>query len=306
MLIRHYKGEPNRYVIRYKNGVMEKDGTGLAFWYRPFNTSIVAIPVGSQDAPFIFNETTSDFQEISIQGQLSFRLTQPLDITKVFDFTIDPKRGNFRSDDPEKLIARTVNLVQAHTRSGVNQLSLEQALIEVKELASTVLVKVQQEAELEAIGIRVESLHFSEVKATPEMRKALEADYRESLQQRADQAIYARRMAAVEEEAKISNQEMDNTVELEERRRELVIKQSKNRLQQAEAEAKALEMEAEAETKADEIRFGLYKSLSPQALLGLALKDWAGGGGSIGNLSISPDLLTDLVKWVGSTPRDSQ
>lgn len=299
MILKYFKGEPNAYVIRYRNGKVRKHGVGLAFWYWPHNTSVASLPMVTQDAAFIFSETTANYQEISIQGQLSYRLTDPVEAAKILDFTIDPKTGRYAGKDPEKLVQRVVNAVQANTRSGVNRLSLDDALIKVKELASAVLKQVQQEAELQVLGVVVEGLHFNAVKATPEMQKALEADYRESLQQRADLAIYARRKSAVEEESKISNREMDTEVELEERRRDLVVKQADNRIKSAEAEAQAIALEAEAEARSDEIRFGLYQNLTPQALVGLALKEWAANAGTIGNLTITPDLLSNVVKWVG-------
>ncbi|MDH5178300.1 MAG: SPFH domain-containing protein [Gammaproteobacteria bacterium] len=303
-MYRYFKGEPNAFVIRYKNGKLKRHGPGLTFWYWPHNTSIASLPLVTQDAPFIFKETTANYQEVSIQGQLRYRFIEPLEAAGLMDFTIDPKTGRYRSKDPEKLVQRVINAVQANTRSGVNKLSLDEALIKVKELSSTVLQQVQSEDALRTLGVVVESLHFTTVKATPEMQKALEADYRESLQQRADLAIYARRKSAVEEESKISNRELDNEVELEQRRRELVARQAENRIKSAEAEAKAMELEAEAETRADEIRFGLYQNLTPQALVGLALKEWAANAGTIGNLTITPDLLANVVQWIGGKDHD--
>ena len=38
------------------------------------NSSIVTIPMGSNDLPFIFNESTNGYQTVSIQGQLATRL----------------------------------------------------------------------------------------------------------------------------------------------------------------------------------------------------------------------------------------
>ena len=188
---------------------------------------------------------------------------------------------------------RVINAVQANTRYGVNGLSLEEALTQVKEHSGTVLAAVRQLPALTELGITVESLHFIAVNATPEMRKALEADYREGLQQRADQAIYARRKAAVEEESKISHRELDTEVELEQRRRDLVDLQARNQLALAEAEAKA-----------EELKLNPYGALAPQALVGMALKEWAANTGAIENLSISPDILGKLVGWIGSSGHD--
>lgn len=288
MTIKYFKGEPSSYVIRYKAGKVIAHGEGLAFWYLPFNTSIANVPVVSQDARFIFKETTENYQEIAVQGQLAYSLSNPLEVAKSLDFTVDPKTGAYQSDDPEKLTQRVINTIQSNIRSGVNGLSLEQALIKTKELESEVLAALGNEPDLKAIGVVVESLHITNVKATPEMQKALEADYRENLQRRADQAIYQRRNAAVEEESKIQQRELDNDVELEERRKDLVDMQARNNLALAEAEAKA-----------DEMKLSPYGSLPPQALVGLALKEWAGNAGDIGQLNISPDMLSQLVGWVG-------
>lgn len=288
MFLRYFKGEPSSYVLRYRNGRLAAHGAGLTFFYLPFNTTIATIPAASQDAPFIFRETTADFQEIAIQGQLSYRLAKPLELSQMLDFSIDPKSGAWRGRDPEKLVQRIVNAVQLNTRSGVSALPMEAALRRVKDLADSVLEHVRAAPGLAAMGVTVESLHFSNVTASPDMQKALEADYRESLQQRADQAIYARRKAAVDEESKISRRELDSEVELEERRRDLVDTQARNQLALAEADAKA-----------EEMRLAPYGELAPQILIGLAMRDWAGTGAKIGSLNLSPDLVSQLVGWMG-------
>lgn len=288
MFVRYFKGEPSSYILRYRNGRLVDHGPGLTFFYMPFDTTVAAIPAASQDAPFIFKETTADFQEIAIQGQLSYRLVRPMELAEMLDFSISPESGAYRSRDPEKLVQRVVNAVQLNTRSGVSAMSMEEALRSVKDLADSVLDSVRAAPGLAHMGVEFDGLHFSSVRATPEMQKALEADYRESLQQRADQAIYARRKAAVDEESKISRRELESEVELEERRRDLVDTQARNQLALAEADAKA-----------EELRLAPYGELSPQVLIGLAMRDWAGKGAEIGSLNLSPDLVSQLVGWMG-------
>jgi hypothetical protein len=290
MLINYYKGEPNTYVLCHRNGKLVQHGAGINFFYLPSTTSIAAVPLASQESLFIFNETTANFQEVSIQGALTYRLTDPLELAKRLDFTIAPKTHLYKGEDPQQLVQRVVNSVQAHTRSEVSRRSLEDALSEVKDLASVVFDKVAGAPELKAIGIELEGLHFTAVKATPEMQKALEADYRESLHKRADQAIYDRRKSAVDEERKIRESEMNTELELENRRKDLVDMQAENSLTLAEAEAKA-----------DELKLEPYGELPPQALIGLALKEWASNAGTIENLSITPDLLSKVVSFVSET-----
>lgn len=266
-----------------------KHGPGLTFWYLPYKTSIAVIPIVTQDTAFIFHEATKDYQAVAVQGSVLYRYEDPLEAARFIDFTVDLSIGRYVSETPEKLAQRLVNLVQAQARSHINGLSLEEALTKARQLAEGVLHEVNAEPALAAMGIKVEGLYFSSVTASPEIRKALEADYREALQQKADQAIYARRASAVEEERRIKQREMDTEVELEQRRKDLVDMQARNQLALAEAEAKA-----------EEMKLGAYGELAPQVLIGLALKEWAAAGGQIGNLSITPDMLGQLVSWVAA------
>lgn len=287
MLIKYYKGDPSTFLIGHKGGKAQHYGPGKSLWYIPHNTTLATVPVLSQVAPFIFTEATANFQEVSIQRQLTYRLTDPVKAAQFLDFTLDSK-GNYRSRDLETLTQRIVNTVQAYTRSGVNVLVLEDALSKVKDISGSVLAKLREEPDLQALGVFIENLHFTSVNATPEMRKALEADYRESLQKRADQAIYDRRAAALEEERKLKQRELDTEVELEDRRKDLVDMQAQNNLTLAEADAKA-----------EELKLNPYGELEPQALVGLALKEWAANAGTVGNLSIGADVLSQLISWIG-------
>ena len=71
------KNPPTTYVLHYQNGRVRREGPGLAFWYfRPAST-IVAIPLASRDVPFAFSEVTADFQPVTLQGQLTYRVADP-------------------------------------------------------------------------------------------------------------------------------------------------------------------------------------------------------------------------------------
>lgn len=287
MMFNYYKGEPNTYTICFKDGKVRKHGAGINFWYSPLTTTISAVPVASQESHFVFTETTADFQEVAIQGSLTYRLDAPLDVASRLDYTVDPAKKRYKSEDPSKLVQRVINVVQGHTRALISQLSLEKALTSVGSVAKEVLAHVSAAQDLSSLGVVIEGLHFVSIKATPEMQKALEADFRESLSKRADQAIYDRRKAAVEEERKIRESEMNTDVELENRKKALVDTQARNELKLAEAQAKA-----------EELKLSPYGELPPQALVGLALKEWAANSGSIDNLTITPDLLSKVVTYV--------
>ena len=76
MNIGYFKGQPTEYVLKYAGGKLAREGQGLAFYYLRHNTQVVAVPTSSTDANFVFNETTSNFQAVTIQGQATYRNTQ--------------------------------------------------------------------------------------------------------------------------------------------------------------------------------------------------------------------------------------
>jgi hypothetical protein len=125
--------------------------------------------------------------------------------------------------------------------------------------------------------------------------KALEAQYRETLLRRADEAIYARRAAAVEEERKIKENELNTDITLEQRRRELIDLQGANTLQEAEFRGRALVQEGDYKATAIERELGAYHDQDPRLLLALALKDLGANAGSIGNLTVTTELLAGLL-----------
>src|SRR5262245_410118 len=97
--IRFMKASPTTYVLHYKGGRIRREGLGLSFFYYAPTSTIVAVPVGSADVPFVFNEVTADFQAATIQGQLSYRVTDARRLAELLDFSIDA-HGRYRSEDP--------------------------------------------------------------------------------------------------------------------------------------------------------------------------------------------------------------
>ena len=60
--IRFIPVQPTTCLIQYRGGKAVREGAGLAFFYYAPTTSLVAVPVASTAAPFIFEEVTADFQ----------------------------------------------------------------------------------------------------------------------------------------------------------------------------------------------------------------------------------------------------
>jgi hypothetical protein len=280
----HFKSEPTEYILAFRNGRVFKEGAGRTFWYWRPTTSIALVPISTIDALFVLTETTANFQAVTVQGQITYRIVDPRAIANLLNFTIDPRTRRYRSEDPERLNQRIVNVVQQATRAELQRLALEDALRGAEVLARTVLATVASEQALQAIGVECVSLFFTSIKTTPELAKALEAEYRETLQKRADQAIYGRRADAVEQERKIKQNELSTAVALEQRREELVNLQGENARKQAAFEAEATRMALEP-----------YQAVESRQVLALAFRDFAENAQKIGNLTITSEILDQLL-----------
>jgi len=95
--------------------------------------------------------------------------------------------------------------------------------------------------------------------------KALEAQYRETLLRQADEAIYARRAAAVEEERKIKENEQNTEITLEQQRQQLITLQGDNARQEAEYQGQALEVTAEHKANAATRELAVYQASDPRS-----------------------------------------
>lgn len=331
--IRFIKVQPTDYVLEYRKGKLAREGAGLAFFYFGPTTSLVRIPVASVDVPFIFREVTSDFQEITIQGQLTYRVSDPKKLSQLMDFTLSPLGQNYASDDPQKLPQRLINHVQVLTRSSLQTMPLRQALASSHELVDSVRKGLLESEAIASLGIEILGLSILAIKPTPETSRALEAEAREQILREADEAIYARRNAAVEQERAIKENELNTEIAVENKKRQIreaqmdaekSVQQKKRELQEAEmatsialegknkelvalagrnareqADAKAygiaVIMKALAETDPKILQAMTNAGMDPGQLVALAFKELAENAEKIGQLNISPDLLRELL-----------
>ena len=293
--LRFFKGQPTDYVIKYVSGRLRREGLGLAFYYQKHNTQIITVPTTTVDGNFIFNESTNNFQSVTIQGQFTYRIADPRQAATLLNFTIDPHTRNYVSQDPEKLQQRIANIIQMETRGEIQTRTLEETLRDSQNIAAMVLARIRETQLLQGLGVDLISIFFVSARPTPEVAKALEAEYRETLLRKADEAMSARRAAAVEEERKIKENELNTEITLEQRRLQLIELEGANAQQEAEFRGRALEKEAEYRSRAQEMELSVYRDFAPPAILALAMKAIGDNAGRIGNLNITPEVLAELL-----------
>lgn len=291
----YFRGQPTEYVLKYTSGRLTKQGMGLSFPYLQHNTQIVAVPTSSADANFVFNETTTNFQSVTIQGQCTYRVRDALQAAGILNFAIDPKRRTYLSNDPDRLAQRITNVIHMVTRSEIQRRTLEETIRETQEIAARVLASIREGDSLQTLDVELLSVYILAAKPTPEVAKALEAEYRETLLRKADEAIYARRAAAVAEERKIKENELASQVALEQQRQQLIEREGQNAQQVAEYHGRALEMEADYRARALEKELAVYRAMEPRMVVAAALKDLGLNAAKIGTLTITPELLAAIL-----------
>ncbi|MDR1901141.1 MAG: SPFH domain-containing protein [Treponema sp.] len=332
--IRFAKFDPAIYVFRYRRGKFITQGEGLAFFYYAPSASIVAIPLGSTDAPFIFSEISADFQELTVQGQLTYRIKEPEKTSKMLNFALDSRKLHYLTDDPQKLSERLINLALIATKETLIKLPLKQAVTSSDDVARKVYGGLHSHEMVNSLGVEILSVSIAAIKPSPETSNALEAETREAILKESDQAIFARRNYAVEQERVIKESELNTEIAVEQKNREI---QETRMESQRIAQSRALQMEEEklafrikqeernselvnlsvanarkeADAKAYALReiMKVYEEMNPEILkalagagldsgrlMALAFQGIADKAEKIGNLNITPDLLESIMQ----------
>ena len=294
--IGYFNAQPTEFVQKVAGGQVKREGQALSFYYLKRRTSVVVVPVSSADAAFVFNEQTGNHQAVTIQGQLTYRIIEPRRTVEMLNYVIDPQTRMHVSQDPERLKQRIIVTVQMETRRQVEGRPLEGVLGNAASISAEVQEEVRSRDLLAPLGVELLSLNFTSVSPNPEVGKALEAEYRESLLRRADEAIYARRAAAVEEEGKIKSNELEGEISLARERERLIDLEAANDRKKSQAWGERRELEAGFTARASEMELAPYRDFDPRKLLALAMRDIGNNAGKVGNLNITSDLLADLLQ----------
>ena len=311
---RYMKASPTQHVLHYSSGRLKREGRALAFFYYAPRSRLLAVPVASSDVPFVVNEATADFQNVAVQGQITYCITEPARAASVLEFEVD-SQGKPLGEGVKTLRQRLVNAAHVSLQRAVGKLALRDAMAQRDTLAPPIVEELRSVPAITQMGVQVLNIDILAVTASPEMAKALEAETREALQKRADESIYERRNAAVNQERLIKENELRTEVAVEEKRRQIretriaadiAVEQQRTSL----VDVKTRNDRAEADTRA----YGLDASLKPlkdvnwktllvatgahgdpRSMIALAFQELAENAQKIGELNISPDLLRGLL-----------
>ncbi|WP_420385156.1 SPFH domain-containing protein [Roseivirga sp.] len=326
------KFNSSQYVFLFKNGRIRKEGKGLSFWYFAPSSSISVVPLSSSDCHFMFQETTLDYQEVTLQGQVTYKVNSPKKVIDNLNLSVNTK-GQYLSNDFEKLEQRIIGQLQSSASSILKRLELKLALTKLTDIESQLFEMVLQSSLYDQLGIEVLTINLVGIKPTPEMARALEAHKREELQKDADKAIYERRNFSVEQERMIKESELKTEIAIEEKQRQIAEKKLETEVVKQENVRRIKEMEIETQVsvqektrnyidlkvqnerkEADLKGYVLNASIKPlkeldwrvlmaingtktdpKMQMAIGFRELAENATKIGNLNISPDLISSIL-----------
>ncbi|MFD7318229.1 SPFH domain-containing protein [Streptomyces sp. NPDC059883] len=319
---RHLRSAPTAHVRHHRRGRLVHDGPGLSFWCRALTAALSEVPVDDRELAMAFHARTADFQDVTVQSTVTYRISEPATAAARLDFSIDPDTGAWRGAPLEQLATLLTETAQQHALDVLARTPLSAALADgVAAVRERISEGLAAEPRLPATGIEVVAVRVVAIRPEPEVERALRTPAREQIQQEADRATYERRAVAVERERAIAENELASRIELARREERLVEQHGTNARREAEESAAADAVRAEAEAlrtvrlakagaeaaretgearaRAQSAWLRVHAETDAATLHALAATRLAENLPHIESVTLSPDVLTGLLARLG-------
>ncbi|MEJ7635040.1 SPFH domain-containing protein [Aeromicrobium sp.] len=314
----HLRSDPTSFVLQLKSGRVKRSGAGVSFWFRPSTAALAEVPLDDREQALMFQARTSDFQMVSVQATVTYRVSDPAVASTRIDFGINPRTGQWNARPLERLGGLLTELAQQPALEYLAGIPLAEALSHgIGPVRQRVAEQLADDQRLFERGLSVTDVRVVAIRAEAELERALQTPTRELVQREADRATFERRAAAVESERAIAENELQNQIELARREEELVVQRGQNERkrsrEQAEADKIATTSQAErqgllakadadrtrelgeAEAAAEISKFAAYTGIDQDKLLALAVRELAANVPPITHLSVAPEVLGQLL-----------
>jgi regulator of protease activity HflC (stomatin/prohibitin superfamily) len=315
---RHLRADASSHVLLFRGARLRRTGRGLSFWFSPFAVSVAEVPVDDREVTLAVHGRTADFQDVVIQGSLTYRIVDPALTAARIDFSLDPRRGTHLRQPLEKLASILSQLAQQRALSYVKEAPLRELVLRGQDgVRAAIEEGLTRAAFLADLGLELVSVRLGSIRPSAEVEKALEAPTRERIQEEADEATFRRRAQAVDKERAIQENEMQNQIELARREQQLIDQRGQNARREATEKAEAARIEAEAQAERTRLatdaqaggiravegartviereRLEIFRTMSPAVLAALAARELAGKLQKIEHLNITPEILGPLL-----------
>ncbi len=316
--VRHLRSTPTAHVMQLRDGALRRSGVGLAFWFRPLTAVLSEVPVDDRELPLVAHARTADLQDVTAQVTVSYRFENPEVVAQRLDFSIDPATGRWTGEPLQQVGQLLGELAAGHVMDALAGATLREAVSSgAGPLRQQVTAALVADKRVAATGLRVLGARISSVRADADLERALQTPAREAAQSEADRSTFERRALAVERERAIAENELTNRIELATREQHLVTQEGTNartradeaaaaaliearsqaerRQLHATSTAEATRLQGEAEGAAERARMAALADVEQGVLLAVALRELAAHLPTIGQVTVTPDMLTGAL-----------
>jgi regulator of protease activity HflC (stomatin/prohibitin superfamily) len=311
----HVRSGTTDHLVHVRRGRTVHAGPGQAFWFRPLSAALSEVPIDDRELSLLFHARTADFQDVAVQATVAYRMGDPDVAARRLDFGLELKTGQWRARPLDQVAQMLTELAQQYALDLLAGLPLGAALATgMAAVRERVGEGLAADERLRQTGIEVVDVRVVALRPETDVERALQTPAREQVQQEADRATYERRANAVERERAISENELQSQIELAVREEQLVTQRGANERRRAteaaaanrietqakadqsrvlaEAGAETTRMIGAAEAETEAAKMAVYAGMDRGVLLALAAREAAVHLPKIGNLTLSPDVVS--------------
>ncbi len=305
--IRHVRSNPSSYVMHYRHGRVLRSAPGIAFWAWPLSDSVIEVPTDDRDLTLVVHGRSSDYQDVTVQGILTYRTAEPERLAGRVDFSLDLNNGAYVSEPIDRVDALLSQLAQEEVLRYLARTSIRELLSDgIRRLREAVDSSLAAAPQIPEFGLVMSSVRITGVRPNPDLEKAIEAPVRERIKQESDEAAFARRALAVEKERAIAENELQSRIELARREEQLIEQLGANSRRRATDEAESAQITAAADAgrietvegakqRVEADRLEALRTASGPVLATVAATAFSDHITSIANLQITPDILASIA-----------
>src|SRR5260370_1000528 len=103
---RHARADPTQFILHYRGGASVRRGAGLGYWFLALNAAVAQLPVEDVETTFVLTERTADYQDVSVQSTLTYRVVDAEAAAARINFTVSLESGTW----VEEPLARLASL----------------------------------------------------------------------------------------------------------------------------------------------------------------------------------------------------
>jgi regulator of protease activity HflC (stomatin/prohibitin superfamily) len=304
--VRHVRSNPNAYILHYRRGKVVRAAPGIAFWAWPLSDSVIEVPTDDRDLTLVIHGRSSDYQDVTVQGIVTYRTVDPARLAGRVDFSLDLASGTYVSEPIARVEVLLSQLAQEEVLRYLARTPIRELLSDgITRLRGAVDAALASAPQLPEFGLVVSGVRITGVRPNPDLEKAIEAPVRERIKQESDEAAFARRALAVEKERAIAENELQSRIELARREQLLIEQEGENAKRRATDAAISSEIDAAAEAgrvetvegarqRVESNRLAAFQAASGPVLATVAATAFAEHITSIASLQITPDLVSSI------------